>query len=222
MADLGRFPTYVSEVDFAILQQLPDSELASACRVDTYASQICRDDYFWKVRAEQRMPSLLYLKDQFASGEDPDSPAMSPKWRSTAGVFDSGSDGSWQNFYQQVISSVYLIVGSGLLSAHTDIKSAFLVATQDPEFKDQPLSIYLIGPERPIHPGDDTWLLFTSDTIQTQPLYGYPVLNPPQLYILYASIQPADNGKGLADSSIHFVVLYANSGGNGPCARGSV
>lgn len=47
--------TGIPEVDFKILNTLPDRELGRACQTNQYATELCRDDYFWQTRIGDRI-----------------------------------------------------------------------------------------------------------------------------------------------------------------------
>lgn len=64
---MNAFPTGNELVDLNILLQLTDQDLANVCRSNVYASQLCRDNYFWRLKLEQGYPHFLHLRDDFPS-----------------------------------------------------------------------------------------------------------------------------------------------------------
>lgn len=79
--DARNFSNLSPRSRFRILIYLTDYKLALTCQVNTYASEICWDNSFWRVRAEERM-SKLHLRPEF---------------------------NSWREFYSDVMTSLYVV-----------------------------------------------------------------------------------------------------------------
>lgn len=64
---MSAFPTGNELADINILLELTDQDLANACKQNVYISQLCRDNYFWRLKLEQKYPQILSLRDKFPS-----------------------------------------------------------------------------------------------------------------------------------------------------------
>lgn len=64
---MSAFPTRNPLIDMNVLTQLTDQELAKACELDIYVSQLCEDNYLWKLKLEQKYPQFLRFRDRFSN-----------------------------------------------------------------------------------------------------------------------------------------------------------
>lgn len=100
MSRTNVFPTFIPELDYQILEDTEDEDLFRSCKTNTYISDLCNDEGFWRNRVKNRYSMLMKFKEPNIT---------------------------WKAFYSRLINDAMYLVHTepSVISLHSNIKDAY-------------------------------------------------------------------------------------------------